>query len=103
MGNPGEMGMGGDSDHDESAEESQGVIHIPSDMLPEGMAAKCKPGDILEFKVTGAVDQDGDVPVEYNYGDEGGDKGEEGSSWEDDLRHEMSPRTPEAEDTATPM
>lgn len=72
-------------------------------MLPEGMAEKCKPGDILEFKVTGAMDGDRDIPVEYNYGDEGGDKGEEGQSWEDDLRHEMSPRTPQTEETAAPM
>lgn len=86
-------------DHDESQETEMGVIHIPSDMLPEGMAASCKPGDILEFKVKGPADAEGDVPVEYNYGEDS-DKGDK--DWENDLRHEMSPRTP-TEETEEPM
>lgn len=90
--------MGG-MDHDEGKEADMGIIHIPSDMLPEGMASSCKVGDILEFKVTGPMDNEGDVPVEYNYGDKG-DKGD--SDWENDLRHEMSPRTP-TEETEEPM
>lgn len=97
-GNPTSSGSG-EMDHDEGMEHSDpGTIHIPSDMLPEGMAAKCKPGDILEFKVTGPADGDGDVPVEYNYGDDGKD-----TSWEDELRHEMSPRTGETEPQSEPM
>lgn len=68
-----------------------GQIHIPSDMLPEGMAGKVKVGDILEFKVTGPPDEDGDVPVEYNHGKDSGE------SWEDGLRKEMSPRAGEKE------
>ena len=66
-----------------------GQIHIPKDMLPDGMAEKVNVGDILEFKVTAKMDPDGDIPVEYNTGKDSGE------SWEDGLRKEMSPRAGE--------
>lgn len=71
--------------------EEMGAIHIPRDMLPKGMAEKVKVGDILEFKVIANIDEDGDIPVEYNTGKDSGE------SWEDGLRKEMSPRAGEKE------
>lgn len=76
--------------------QNSGQIHIPSDMLPEGMGAKCKPGDTLVFKVTAAADGDGDVPVEYESWS-GGEGHEAEGSWEDGLRSKMSPRAGEDE------
>lgn len=72
---------------------SGGTLHIGPDMLPEGM--KLNKGDIVEFKVIGDMDADGDWPIEYNYGDKGeeGYEGEEGESWEEGLKKHMSPRS----------
>lgn len=64
--------------------EDMGALHVSADMLPKGMTLK--KGDIVEFKVIGDQDQDGDWPIEYNTGDK-----EE--SWEDGFRKEMSPRS----------
>ena len=66
------------------------VLHVSPDMLPKGMTLN--EGDIVEFKVIGPADADGDYPMEYNMGEE---KGEE--SWEDGLRNHMSPRNSEQE------
>ena len=72
----------------------QGPSHslfIEPSMLPEGMAATMKPGDILEFKYVG-TDKDGDIEVQYNHG-----KGEQDDSkeWEDNFRKHMSPTSDE--------
>lgn len=70
----------------------EGVIHIPKDMLPEGMAAKVKPGDILEFRAVAGADSEGDIPVEYNHGEGHGDEHEETPKpWEEEFREHMSP------------
>lgn len=78
------------------------TFHLSADMLPPGMAQKVNVDDILEFRVVAKPDSDGDIEVSYNYGEEGKggegeyaeDKGGEGGeqSWEDEFRHEMSPR-----------
>ena len=89
------MGEGGDpgGSMDSMAEShDMGVLHISPDMLPKDM--KLNEGDIVEFKVIGPQDKDGDWPVEYNTGD---NKEEEGESWEADFRKEMSPRSNESE------
>jgi len=65
-----------------------GMLHIGPDMLPKGM--KLNKGDIVEFKVTGDQDADGDWPIEYNHGDKGEE--EKGESWEEGLMKHMSPR-----------
>lgn len=75
----------------------EGQIHIGPDMLPPGM--KLNKGDIVEFKVIGDQDADGDWPIEYNYGNKGEEGGEEkGESWEDGLKKHMSPRSGETMD-----
>lgn len=95
-GNPtGNSGMDEGSMGMSSESEDMGVLHISPDMLPHGM--KLNEGDIVEFKVIGPQDKDGDWPVEYNMGEEKEGKEEEDSSWEDDFRKEMSPRTNESE------
>ncbi len=95
--------------HDEGMHEEggEGVIHIGADMLPKGMELNV--GDIVEFKVTGPKDADGDYPLEYNYGDNGeggegeGDDQDKGTSWEDDFRKSMSPRAGGGESQQEPM
>jgi len=78
--------------HEEGAEhKSMGSLYLSPSMLPEGM--KANPGDILEFKVVG-TDQDGDIEITYNTGKDGKD---DTDSWADDLKHDMSARTPESE------
>lgn len=87
------MGM-----HGKGPGGGEGQLHIGADMLPEGM--KLNKGDIVEFKVTGDQDADGDWPIEYNYG-EGGKEGEgkgmeeeaPTESWEEGLMKHMSPRS----------
>ena len=78
--------------------EQGGVIHIPQDMLPPGMAQKIKKDDILEFRCIGPADAEGDVPVEYNTG-EGEEEKEE--PWEDQFRKEMSPRSTAGDEGAS--
>lgn len=68
----------------------QGMIHIPGDMLPEGMAAKVKQGDKLIFQVVGPADSEGDIPVEYATEGGGGEASKE--PWEDEFREHMSPQ-----------
>lgn len=109
-GNPGPMPAGGMMAGKEG-DESLGTIHIGPDMLPPGM--KLNKGDIVEFKVTGDQDADGDWPIEYNYGEGGkgaegeaateGDGEGEGTSWEDDFRKSMSPRAGGGESQQEPM
>lgn len=79
--------------HDEVAEGQMGIIHIGSDMLPDGMSKKVKKGDILEFKAIGPADAEGDIPVTYNTGDDE----EKKEPWEDSFRKEMSPRGDKAD------
>jgi hypothetical protein len=89
--------MHDDMPHDESGEdmkaEPMGVLHLSANMLPKGM--NLNKGDVVEFKVIGDQDDEGDWPIEYNTGDKGdaseSGKGEEGS-WENDFRKAMSPR-----------
>lgn len=98
-GEPGAMSMGPDEMAPASGEGPQkmeagggeGVLHIGPAELPKGM--KLSKGDIVEFKVIGDADGEGDWPIEYNYGKEG--KGEEGKSesWEEGLMKHMSPRS----------
>lgn len=98
-GNPGNPGpAGGMMAGGMEGDEAPGTIHIGPDMLPKGM--KLNKGDIVEFKVIGDQDADGDWPIEYNYGDSKGAEGaggdtEEGetTSWEDDFRKHMSPQS----------
>jgi hypothetical protein len=91
-GNPGPMepgeGMDDEGMHQDpgAMEHSGGIIHIPKDMLPPGMAEKINKGDILEFRCIGTADEEGDIPVEYNTGEE-----EKAPAWEDKFREEMSP------------
>lgn len=76
------------------ASGGEGTIHIGPDMLPPGM--KLNKGDIVEFKVIGEADADGDWPIEYNYGDKGKEgmaKQGETESWEEGLKKHMSPRS----------
>jgi hypothetical protein len=79
---PGTEPRGGGGDY--MPNEGTQQVHIPGSMLPKGM--KVNKGDILEFKCTGEMDEDGDYPCEYNHGDG------EGDDWASGLRHEMSPR-----------
>lgn len=81
-----------EASHDERTEEAQGIIHIPKDMLPPGMSEKVKKGDVLEFRAIGPADADGDIPVEYNRGEE-----EKAPAWEDEFRAKMSPQKESAE------
>ena len=74
-----------------------GVIHIPKDMLPPGMAEKVNKGDILEFRAIGTADEEGDIPVEYNMGEE-----KKAPEWEDKFREEMSPSKADANPEAPP-
>lgn len=67
------------------------VTHIPASMLPDGMEPK--EGDVLQFKVLGPADAEGDVPVEC-VGCGGKDK-EKGPEWEDEFRSAMSPASDE--------
>ncbi len=89
-GHPMDEGMEGE--HDESMHG--GVIHISSDMLPEGMAAKVNKGDIIEFKASGPMDEEGDIPLVYNTG-KGDGEGDGMDEWENDFKKAMSPRNPE--------
>lgn len=105
MGDEGGAGEGGEgaapmpADPGANGETNQGgVIHIPKDMLPPGMAEKINKGDILEFRCIGPADAEGDVPVEYNTG-EGEDNKEE--PWEDQFRKEMSPRSTAGDEGAS--
>ncbi len=77
--------------------QEAGRLHIGAADLPPGM--ELNEGDIVEFKVVGPKDADGDWPIEYNTEGkagaepEGEGEGEsKGTSWEDDFRKSMSPR-----------
>lgn len=100
---------------------SKNTFFLSPDMLPEGVADGLKEGDYISLCVVAPRDQDGEIEVEYDgkssepaheeaaegEGTEGragmmaeggaGEMmaGEGGASWEDDLRREFSPRTPE--------
>ncbi len=94
---PGAMGTDPEMPPSQQGGEEKGVLHIGAAELPEGM--ELNEGDIVEFRVIGPKDADGDWPVEYNHGEEGnegmgeGGEGEEkGTSWEEDFRKSMSPR-----------
>ena len=98
-GNPGPMAGEGDAmsgapdnppaqPAGEGEKESPGIVHIPSDFFPPGMAKTLKAGEVIEFKILGPPDAEGDVPVEYNTGE----KEEKAPAWEDKFREEMSPR-----------
>jgi hypothetical protein len=98
--------MHSDMEHDSGADDAKapamGVLHLSADMLPKGM--NLNKGDVVEFKVIGDQDEEGEWPIEYNTGKEdgaegkGGKEGEDGS-WESDFRKAMSPRA-EGEDGA---
>lgn len=85
--------------HSEGMHADAGQLHLGPEDLPPGM--ELNEGDIVEFKVTGPKDSDGHWPIEYNYGEGGkggegmeeGGEGGEGTSWEDDFRKSMSPRS----------
>lgn len=92
--NPGNetMSEGMHEDGMEGEHHEMGALYVSPDMLPPGM--KLKKGEVIEFRVMSDEDQDGDWMIEYNTG-----KGQikEESSWEDDLRKEMSPRMEQEE------
>ncbi len=119
-GNPGPMGGGGGGPvpgamadepmHDEGMHGEGGEggqLHISADMLPPGM--ELHENDIVEFRVIGPKDADGEWPIEYNHGDEGkegegeGEGKDEGTSWEEDFRKSMSPRAGGGESQQEPM
>jgi hypothetical protein len=77
---------GGEAGGEGAAGQSE-PIHIAADMLPQGIAE----GDML--KCTG-MDENG-CSFELVKGE--GQTGEDGTSWEDDFRNEMSPRQPQQE------
>lgn len=68
------------------------TITCGPETFPEGK--KLNPGDIVEFKVVGPA-SDGGYELAYNYGEGETPKGEEqqGETWEQGLRKEMSPRS----------
>jgi hypothetical protein len=84
------------------------TFHLASDMFPPGMAETLKAGEVIEFRIVAPPDQDGDVEVEYNYGDDKGGKetmsegmhedGEgEGGNWDEEARKVLDPQAPENE------
>ncbi len=95
-----------DYQNNQSGKSGSNTFHLTADMFPEGMAKTLKAGEVIEFRIVSPLDKDGDVEVEYNYGDsdeksegtEGTESTEEQapeSSWEDDFRQSMSPQAPE--------
>lgn len=88
----------GGQPEDESDDDSpSGVIHLSADMLPEGMAAKVKKGDVFKFTAMGPMDEEGDIPLTCDAckKDAGGPDAEGSDSWENDFKKAMSPRNPE--------
>lgn len=89
-----DMGMESPAPMEEQSEMGQqgggNVLHVSPDMLPKGMTLN--EGDIVEFKVIGPADADGDWPIIYRTDGDG-----ESDSWEDGLRKHMSPRNSEQE------
>ena len=86
-----------DMEHDSGADDAKappmGVLHLSADMLPKGM--QLKKNDIVEFKVIGDQDDEGEWPIEYNMGDKGDGaegKAEGEGDWESEFRKAMSPR-----------
>lgn len=93
------------------------VFHVQADMFPPGMAETLKPGEVIEFKILGKPDAEGDIPIQYNTGEpgeegaeggaeaseptaegtEGGMEGAEGGDWEGEARKALSPQTDESE------
>lgn len=72
-------------------------------MFPGDMAKTLKPGEVIEFKIVSGLDDQGEVEVEYNMGDEKEtmsegmhEEGKE-SSWEDEARSVLSPQSEENE------
>lgn len=93
---------------------------LDADMLPEGIAATLKDGDIVRMRVVGSPDADGAVTVVYDTGGTSGEPMEETESespelagpapepsetmeegetgdWEEDFRKAMSPRNQQTE------
>lgn len=85
--------MGGDSMPNQSEDQGDGsgrddTFFIPPDMIPN--AETLKPGEELIFKFLGR-DKDGHLEVEYAKGDDGG---EEGQSWQDEMRQSVDQPMP---------
>lgn len=87
-------------------------VHIPSDMFPGKMASGLKGGEVIEFRVVGPPDDEGDVEIEYNFADEGKpnvppkgeemehdesmhEDGEGDEDWAAMARKELGPQQPE--------
>lgn len=88
-------GNGGDMPNvkpamDDSADKNS--VMLSSDHFPDGMAPK--KGEKLTFCVTGDPDSEGNV---MGYFEPMGGKQDDGTSWEDDFKKEMSPSNPQPE------
>lgn len=63
--------------------------------IPESLCPGMKEGDEIVLKIVGK--SDGQYQVAYAPAEGGGEKGEEGPSWEEDFRKEMSPQEPQSQ------
>lgn len=73
----------------EEGEYSEATTHLPTEVLG---GQTFNPGDEIVLQVV-SVD---DTGITVKYAEEGGGE-DEGASWEDDFRKEMSPRAPQQE------
>jgi hypothetical protein len=93
----------------EAAPDKSGrnTFFVMADMFPQGMAETLKAGEVIEFRIVAPPDKDGEIEVEYNFGDEGEAKetpgeGEStesggGESWEQEARSALDPQAKESE------
>lgn len=94
----GNSGMG---QGDPGGEPNANTIHIAAADLPAGVQPQA--GTKLTFCITGPPDAEGDVPGYFETSDHDEAAEGEGTSWEEEFRREMSPRSGGGEEQQEPM